>query len=629
MSTSSVPLPLSKFETLLLIPESIDIEGIKKSSILYSAKINPDRLLSLLSLITAKLTSYNFKKKEHKTSNKVYIHSDELREICVTNYKVYIDFLLESNILATRSPYDITVKGQSFGYGFTRAFSFQRLKLLKRANEKAFFHENDFKGCSYVKKHEKILYNLFDRTKFSTDYNFAEENLFAKYLGDIKFKIYSENEISRNKYSAYHGGLVQLVKLLNGEYLFIRKKKLSERKPSGRFYSPLTFLNKITRSSLYYEGKKLHQLDVKNMFPYLLSQYLPQLAVLDSQRIERLQSCPAFKAKYNLKTNIYTPKDYISNQWLMQFIVERYGCLILPESTLVIQNTKLVQQNINKYFFLDKPKNLFQDSVSYFQKSNKKFYSPFLHNSQRDNWNQSPLNTSQWAWKTKGELETQKGNYTNSYSQINGINNNSQLATLYTETLKGSNIPRQLNPPPKEYSNYISNKILETLMNKEIFKFNTLSTGGIIYDHFISLFKNDFLLIEWAIKYKELFDKEYNGIYEQDRELTKKLFIAMLYARNSNYIKEQGIFKSEFPILYDLIREKKKGDYKIITYKLFDLEAEIIVDSVARGLIKKNIKTFTIHDCIAIQEENIGFAKDYMEEIFFKKFGNYPVIELE
>ncbi|SUX47182.1 hypothetical protein [Chryseobacterium indoltheticum] len=628
MSTPSVPLPLSKFETLLLIPEAIHFEEVKQSSILYSSKIHPDKLLSLLSLITIELTSFNYEKDRHETSKKVKIHSNILKEICGKEYPVYIAFLLDSNILSVRSPYDKMVKGQSFGYGFKAPYSFQRLKLIRRVHEKAILPENNFKD-SYVEKCEKILYGLFDRTKFSTDYNIAEENLFGKYLGNIKFPIDSENIISWNKYSAYHGGLVQLLKLLNGEYTFIRKKKPSGTKPSGRFYSPLTFLNKIIRSSLYYEGKKLHQLDVKNMFPYLLSQYLPQLAVLDSERVERLQSCPAFKAKYNLKTNLYTPKDYIANQLLEQFIVERYGSLILPKSKSGIPNIKLVQQDNNKYFFLDKPKNLFQDSVSHFQKSNKKFYYRFIHNSQRENWNQSPLNTSQWAWKIKGEQETQKGNCTNSYSQIKGINNNSHLATLYTETFKGSNITRQLNLPPKEYSNYISNKILETLMNKEIFKFNTLSTKGIIYDHFIGLFKNDFLSIEWAIKYKELFDKDYNEVYEQDRELTKKLFIAMLYARNNNYIKEQRIFKSEFPILYDLIREKKKGNHKIITNKLFELEAEIIVDKVARGLIKKNIKTFTIHDCIAIQEENIDFAKDYMKEIFLKKFGNYPVIKLE
>lgn|GEM_PF-2126577 len=628
MSTPSVPLPLSKFETLLLIPESIHFEAVKQSSILYSSKIHPNKLLSLLSIITIELTSFNYEKDTHDTSSRVKIHSNILKEICGNDYPVYIAFLLDSNILSVRSPYDKMVKGQSFGYGFKAPYSFQRLKLIRRVHEKAVLPDNHFKD-SYVEKCEKILYGLFDRTKFSIDYNLAEENLFAKYLGDVKFPIDSNNKISWNKYSAYHGGLVQLVKFLNGEYLFIRKKKPSERRPSGRFYSPLTFLNKITRNSLHYEGKKLQQLDVNNMFPYLLSHYLPQIAKLDLKRVVRLQKCPSFKLKYNINSTPCTSKIHISNQWLEQYLVEKYGTLLFPKLLLGVAKRSLIQQNVNRNIFLEKPKSLFQNSVSHFQKSNKKFYPPFLHNSQRENWNQFPLNTSQWAWKTKGELETPKGNYTNRYSKINGINNNSHLATLYTENFKRSPISKQFNPPSKIHSNYISNKILETLMNREIFEFNKLCTEGIIYDHLIENFKKNFLLIDWAIKYKELFNEDYDGLHKQDRELTKKLFIAMLYSRNNHYIKEQGIFKSEFPILYDLIRERKKGNHKIITLELFDTEGQIIVDKVAKGLIKKKIKTFTIHDCIAIQEENISFAKDYMKQIFFEKFGNHPVIELE
>ncbi|MNU12582.1 hypothetical protein D3C71_06060 [compost metagenome] len=103
----------------------------------------------------------------------------------------------------------------------------------------------------------------------------------------------------------------------------------------------------------------------------------------------------------------------------------------------------------------------------------------------------------------------------------------------------------------------------------------------------------------------------------------------MLYARNNHYLEEQKVFKSEFPILYDLIREKKKGYHKIITNELFDLEAELIVDTVARDLIKKKIPTFTIHDCIAVQEENIEVAELKMKNTFISRFGSCPKIKLE
>lgn len=628
MTKNTVPKALSNNELMLLIPATIDIEELCNSATSTNPEIDFNKLLSLISLITTKLTSYNYKKERHETSKKANIHSGELKVCCGNKYSDYIDFLFASNILSTRSPYSKEVKGQTFGYGFTNSHAFRKLKLIKLINSKPVFYKSKFSD-SYVKKYEEILYKLFDRTKFSLDFNLAEEKLFYKYLENVVFPFDTNFTDEWYKYSAYHGGLKQLVKFLNGQYSFTRETKHSKRKPSGRFYSSLTFLNKVTRNLLYYEGKKLQQLDVKNMFPYLLSQYLKETAILDSHRVKRLQSCLEFKAKYKLNNAPYISKKFVSSQWLEQYLIERYGAILLTKSMSVATNRSLVQQDVNKNFFLDIPKNLFQYSDSHFQHSNKKFYSPFLNHSKRGNWNQSPNKTAQGAWKSKSELETQTGNYTNSHSQTKGMYDNSHLATLFTETYNDSNVSGRFSFRPMEYSNYISTKILETLMDKEILKFNTLSIEGVIYDHFIELFKSKLTLIEWAKYYKNLFNDDYNYLYEQDRDVAKKLFISMLYAQNNHYIEEQEVFKSEFPILYDLIREKKKGNHKIITHELFDLEAEIMVDTVARGLIKKKIPTFTIHDCIAVQEENIEISELKMKDAFISRFGSCPQIKLE
>ncbi|MEY8761261.1 hypothetical protein [Chryseobacterium tongliaoense] len=627
MTKNIAPEALSNNDLMLLIPATIDIEELSNSVTSTNPGIDFNKLLSLISLITTELTSFNYEKDRHETSKKVNIHSDILKECCGKKYRDYIDFLFNSNIISKRSPYSKEVKGQTFGYGFNNSHAFRRLRLIKLTNSKPVFYENKFNN-SYVKKYEEILYKLFDRTKFSLDFNLAEEKLFYKYLENIVFPFESKHTVEWHKYSAYHGGLKQLVKFLNGQYSFTRKTKHSERKPSGRFYSPITFLNKVTRSLLYYEGKKLQQLDVTNMFPYLLSQYLKETATLDSHRVKRLQSCPVFKTKYKLNNAPYISKKFVSCQWLEQYLIEKYGTLLLPTSMLVAKKGGLVQQDVDKNFFLDIPKSLFQDNDSHFQQSNKKFYSPFLHHSQRGNWNQNPNKTAQGTWKQKSRQEAQMITYSNSYNQTKGIYGDSPLVTLYPETNNSSNITESFNTAPMVYSNYISTKILETLMNKEISKFNTLSVGGVIYDHFIELFKAKFTL-EWGIQYQRLFNDDYKYLYEQDRELAKKLFISMLYARNNHYIKEQEVFKSEFPILYDLIREKKKGNHKIITYELFDLEAGIIVDTIARDLIKKKIPTFTIHDCIAVQEENIEVSELKIKDAFISRFGSCPQIKLE
>ena len=622
MTKNIAPKALSNNDLMYLIPATIDIEELSNSVISKNLKIEFNKLLSLISLITTKSTSYNYKKERHETSKKANIHSDELKECCGNKYKDYIDFLFDSNILSKRSPYSKEVKGQTFGYGFNNSHAFRRLKLIKLTNSKSVFHENKFSN-SYVKKYEEIFYKLFDRTKFSLDFNLAEEKLFYKYLENVVFPFDSNFTDEWYKYSAYHGGLKQLVKFLNGHYSFSRETKHSKRKPSGRFYSSLTFLNKVTRSLLYYEGKKLQQLDVKNMFPYLLSQHLKETAILDIHRVKRLQGCPAFKAKYKLNNTPYISKKFVSSPWLEQYLIEKYGALLLSKSMSAATNRGLAQQEVSKNFFLDIPKSLFQYSDSYSQQFNKKFYSDFLHNNtQTGNWNHN-------GWKPKREIKTQRETNLNSYNPTKELYGNSNFGRTYTESYKGSNLSGKVNPTPVDYSNYISTKIIKTLMNKEISKFNTLSIEGLIYDHFIELFKTKYSLIEWGIHYQRLLNDDYKCLYEQDRELAKKLFISMLYARNNHYIKEQEVFKSEFPILYDLIREKKKGYHKIITNELFDLEAELIVDTIARDLIKKKIPTFTIHDCIAVQEENIEVSELKMEDAFISRFGSCPQIKLE
>ncbi|MNU12581.1 hypothetical protein D3C71_06050 [compost metagenome] len=520
MTKNIAPKALSNNELMCLIPVTIDIEELSNLVISKNLEIEFNKLLSLISLITTKLTSYNYEKERHETSKKANIHSDELKKCCGNNYKDYINFLFDSNILAARSPYSKDVKGQSFGYGFKSFHAFRRLRLIKLTNSKPIFYKNKFSD-SYVKKYEEILYKLFDRTKFSLDFILAEKKLFYKYLENVVFPFDSDITDEWVRYSAYHGGLKQLVKFLNGQYSFTRETKHSKRKPSGRFYSSLTFLNKATRSLLYYEGKKLQQLDVKNMFPYLLSQHLKETAILDSHRVKRLQSCPAFKAKYKLNNAPYISKKFVSSQWLEQYLIEKYATLLLPLSMLVAKNRGLVQQDVNKNFFLDIPKSLFQNSDSHFQQSNKKFYSPFLHHSQRGNWNQSPNKTAQGIWKPKSESETQMSTHPSSYSQTKDKYDNSHLATLYTGNYNGSNTLVKSNQNPMEYSNYISTKIIETLMNKEISKFNTLSVEGFIYDHFIGLFKVKFTLIEWGMHYQRLFNDDYKCLYEQDRELAK------------------------------------------------------------------------------------------------------------
>ncbi|PJJ68144.1 hypothetical protein [Chryseobacterium geocarposphaerae] len=633
MQTSLQPTSLTRFEKLLLIPSSINIEELKESANSYDNRIDYYKLVSLISLITSKTVSYNIEKDRYYSYKKIKIHSNQLKKCCGNNYKIYYNFLSEINIFSKRSPYSRDEKGETFGYGFASNHLYKRLKFIKINTSEPTTDDVSF-NSSYTKKYERILYKQFDRTRFSIDFNLAEERLSTKYLGNINYLNKSDSARNWEKYSSYHGALKQLFKFLNGDYKFTRKCKRYERKPSGRFYSPLTSLNKIIRNLLYYDGKKLQQLDVKNMFPYLLSNYLPEIAILNSKRIDRLRKCTAFNAKYNVNKKLKT-KDYLQNNWAEESTNKIYTHFSSVKSKKSYSSNSLIKKNVSHYLFSAKTKSLFQYRDSHFQESSKNFYSLFKYDLYNEKQNKGHYLPPKSNFNLLSQKRTKSNIFPKGYTNPEDLYIKNHLATLYTGTLKSlkicnsSDFLQKICSSLDEYSYYISTKTLETLMNKEIKKFNTLSAEGVIYDHFIEAFMNQIPLIEWAKNYEKLFNENYNYTYGQDRALTKKLFISMLYARNNHYIREQQIFKSEFPIIYDLIREKKKDNYKTITHQLFDLESEIIVDSVARSLIKQGISTFTIHDCIAVPEQEIEASKLTLNNAFITKFGNCPRIELE
>ena len=626
MTQNTAPVALSKHELLLLIPASINIEELT-NVISCTPEIDLNKLLSLINLITRKTVTYDYKKNRYSTYKKQNIHSDELKKCCGNNYRIYYDLLYDLGIFSKRSPFNKEVKGEHFGYGFRQPHSFSRLKFLRIQSLKTVNYEKKFND-SYVRKYEKILYSLFDKTKFSINFNIAEEELFNKYLVNTTFPIDSNNLIDWRKYSAYHGALKQLVKFMNGEYSFTRKTKSSKRKPSGRFYTPLTMLNKTTRSLLYYEGERLYQLDVKNMFPYLLSQYLPQIADLNLERVKRLESCPATKAKYKLNI-VYNTKEYYCSTWLHEYKETKYKTKFLHNHLERLQTNKLLEPKSNQYFSLDNPKNLFQYRDSYLHLFNKKFYSSIEQSCPRITSDQRSDKSNTSNWLSKSNQNNKGCHMLNEYNKPKNTYSFPNSVTTFTETIKSYTSIKASSSKERFFSNYISTEIFKTLMNKEISEFNTLTIRGNIYDHFIFLFKSKIPLNEWKTEYQNLFSNDYTGQYKEDRELTKRLFISMLYAQNNQYKREQEIFKSEFPIIYDLIYEKKKGNHTIITNELFDLEADIIIDTIARALIKQSIPTFTIHDCIAVQKENIEVSEMKLREVFLTRFGNHPKIELE
>lgn len=628
------PRALTKKEFAVFYPASIDVEDLKEKLHTYRYNLEIDKVLSFITMVALYSIRYD-KEAKGNFLTKARIHSKTLKVVFKGRYLEYYKFLFECGILTKRAPYDPLVFGKTFGYGFTSQHQKKRFKITVITCPGVVEIE-DLKLSPCTKKYDKIFWSKFDRTKFALDFCEVESLLNEKYLTDSK------------NHLAYHAAIKQMVKLMNGIHSFSRDtlglKK--ETRTTGRLYSPISTLNKIVRNALFYEDIKLAQLDVSNMFPYLLSQYLPEVALIDNKRTERLMSCAAFKNKYpSLFSNQYhgnASKDWLEKSTLLFNKRDRFTASSNRVGEF-LQAALLPSENNLKSCRSQAPFRRTWGVIS-----NK--FSPITENTFR--LSNSHLVTHYTSVKFDFKVEDDYwlkhlslGKY-KLFSRVNFIEKKVKLkdkSSVYLSTLKDykkailqnfSNVFDNVCvgfPKSKVSSlNYISHEFLQTIMNKEIDEFKELCVNGRIYDFMISSIKGSYTDAMWDHLYHSEINETYKDEYIQDRNFTKKLFIAMLYANNSSRKEEQSAFKKKFPIIFDVIFEIKKRDYKAITYHLFELEANIIVDNIARNLIKTyRIPVFTIHDCIAIQEIHVELARSKMKEEFKSRFGDVPVIKLE
>ena len=178
---------------------------------------------------------------------------------------------------------------------------------------------------------------------------------------------------------------------------------------------------------------------------------------------------------------------------------------------------------------------------------------------------------------------------------------------------------------------YMCSDDLKTLMDREVADFKNLCIEGTVYDIFIEPLKEKYAE-KWSEMFMSYLDKRYIESYEHDRALAKQLFIMMLFGMISQFTEVQQVFAERFPILYDIVTTKKRQNYKAVAKSLFDLEGSLMIDQVAKPLIKnhkRKIPIFSIHDCIATTEENISIVKEQIESVFYSNFGNMPKISVD
>ena len=92
---------------------------------------------------------------------------------------------------------------------------------------------------------------------------------------------------------------------------------------------------------------------------------------------------------------------------------------------------------------------------------------------------------------------------------------------------------------------------------------------------------------------------------EDRQEFKKTVFAKIWFSRNTNKLpKEKKVFKGLFPNVFDIITRIKKDDYTAFAIGLQKTEARIIIDTVAKELLRLGKDILTLHDSIVCSNEN-------------------------
>ena len=123
------------------------------------------------------------------------------------------------------------------------------------------------------------------------------------------------------------------------------------------------------------------------------------------------------------------------------------------------------------------------------------------------------------------------------------------------------------------------------LLKKDVSRYIGLAKQGLIYEEFVN-------------------------VYDICRNEAKDILYRVLFGKSNLKNKDNKRFYKLFPTVYDFIAEYKKKykeynisakeGYKILSWKLQNLESEFIFNNVVREIYDKipNIKLFTVHDSI-------------------------------
>lgn len=174
-------------------------------------------------------------------------------------------------------------------------------------------------------------------------------------------------------------------------------------------------------------------------------------------------------------------------------------------------------------------------------------------------------------------------------------------------------------------------KSLEGVDVKEVELFKDLAVKGEFYELFIKDFEKEFTFYEFKYFYSLDYNDEYKGTFIQKRKVVKKILLAMLFAKEKQYVKVQNIFKKYFPtLLVSFNLFKKNYGYKEMSHLLLYFESHFVLDVVARKFNKENYRKapiFSLHDCLITTFDYEKVLEGVMSSILEEKLSYAPKLK--
>lgn len=264
----------------LFIPESIDIDTLLQKN-KPNFPFKRDKFVYMIHLINQVCVA---KKDEESEFTKLF--APLLKDKFGTNYKRYLEYLIERNIIVCNNHYSVT-NHISKGYKFTEIHKKSILKEVKITDNKTIDKVKTFTNLESGRvfnilpetpKHSIQIFEKWFNDKLTIDISGVEKKLeemkskelsqnsrvYESYMTNKEDKaLKKEYENLKDPYRAYSRRMMPALTIKNKQYL------LNKDRTSGRLHSPLTQLKKVLRQYLRYDGEKLVSIDIKNSQPYL------------------------------------------------------------------------------------------------------------------------------------------------------------------------------------------------------------------------------------------------------------------------------------------------------------------------------------------------------------------------